>query len=600
MSEQAEGFGVTADDLRAYDWTAIIRRAAGTHIHHYSEVLFAEAKTLHEIGEKLGERVCRLLATVTAIPIDQAAVPPGLPLAVGRFSAEDLDSLIIVFPEIGDPELRAHIGDLIWECRKNRATRQIQRSAAEAYVLAARALEGEMWPPMIERLRRAMQLRAKLDASDPLRQEISDAVERMVNEHQGTETGLRCARLMELLVAFRIGDPILYASIAGVVALRLQLAKSFAFAREYWEVKARWHFLVQDQPAAMAARQAAAETYISEAEALAGQPNPSYMNVCGQMSQGVEALMRSQADSQRIEAVHKQLLRYQARQPGELHPMPDPREEMPELVQAEINITTRAREEVSGLDFEEAVRWLALRSLQLVNPAEVRRNEEQLCRDYPINYFVEVELFDTQGRIKGIRPAVSPWDAEQTEAAFTAAVFHSASLFHWGPTAAMQIEPARAQIEIEHAIAPRDMAFLVMDNPFVPADRAGLYARGLYAGFKDDLVLATHLLIPQIEHSIRSVLERTGAITSKLEDGIQDNYLLGSLLNREEVAAIFGPEIVFTLRGLLVERFGFNLRNDLCHGFATEQDLSSAGALYLWWFALHLCVRGPQLLVLQS
>lgn len=276
--------------------------------------------------------------------------------------------------------------------------------------------------------------------------------------------------------------------------------------------------------------------------------------------------------------------------------MPDPRDEIPGFAQMEVAIAANARARVSGVSLQEAILYLALRKVQLVDPVELRRKEEALFHEYPMEYFVEVELFDDQGRTKGIRPAVSPWDAEQTEAAFTAAVFHHAGLYHWNPAAALQIEPAREQIEDEHALDRRDMAFWVMDNPFVPPDRAGLYARGLYAGFKGDLILAIHLLIPQIEHSIRHVLEERGTITSKLEDGIQDSHLLGTLLKRPEIAEVFGPEIAFTLRGVLVERFGFNLRNEVCHGFASVQSLGSAGALYLWRLVLHLCAKGPELL----
>ncbi|MBE7157448.1 MAG: hypothetical protein INR62_03265 [Rhodospirillales bacterium] len=542
MDEPPSGFGVTADDLRAYDWMAIIRRASGKQYYHYGEALFAEADRLQTLGPTQGQKVCRFLATVCAIPLDLAAVPPGMPAAVGRFSSQDLDALIAVFPEVSDPELKAHLGDLIWQCRKNAQTRQIQRLATEAYGLAAGALDGPIWLPSLERFRRAMQLCAQLGPDDPLRQRVPDAIERMIERHKAEESGLMCARLMELLAYYKLGDPTAYLSESDVIARRLEAKQSFAFAREYWEVKATWHLRAKDRPGALVARQAAAQTYLSEAEAMAAQPNPSYLNICSQMNQGVEALIRAEADDQRIEKAHRRLLQLQARQLDELHPAPDPRDEIPGLVQLEEFTVARARAGVSGLSPQEAIRRLASGSITLVNPVELRLNEERLFQECPINYLDDLELFDGQGRTKGIRPAVNPYDAEQTEAAFTAAIFHSASMFHWTSTAELQIEPARTQIEHEHAIAPRDLAFLVMDNPFVPADRAGLYARGLYAGLKGDLVLAVHLLIPQLEHSIRAVLERKGTITSKLEDGIQDSYLLRPLLNRPEVAAIFGQK----------------------------------------------------------
>ena len=47
--------------------------------------------------------------------------------------------------------------------------------------------------------------------------------------------------------------------------------------------------------------------------------------------------------------------------------------------------------------------------------------------------------------------------------------------------------------------------------------------------------------------------------------------------------------MAFDLRGLLVERFGLNLRNDIAHGFLAEPQMLTEGALYAWWLALRLC-----------
>jgi hypothetical protein len=103
-------------------------------------------------------------------------------------------------------------------------------------------------------------------------------------------------------------------------------------------------------------------------------------------------------------------------------------------------------------------------------------------------------------------------------------------------------------------------------------------------------VLALHLLLPQIENSLREIFAANGVITSKLEsDDTQDERDLGWMLTHSEMAKIFGEGMAFDLRGLLVERFGLNLRNDIAHGFLAESQMMTEGALYAWWLALRLC-----------
>jgi hypothetical protein len=70
-----------------------------------------------------------------------------------------------------------------------------------------------------------------------------------------------------------------------------------------------------------------------------------------------------------------------------------------------------------------------------------------------------------------------------------------------------------------------------MNNPFIPLGREYIFARGLYSGLMADFLVSTHLLIPQLEHSIRRLLYQAGAIASTLEDrGIEQERDLNTTL----------------------------------------------------------------------
>ena len=55
---------------------------------------------------------------------------------------------------------------------------------------------------------------------------------------------------------------------------------------------------------------------------------------------------------------------------------------------------------------------------------------------------------------------------------------------------------------------------------------------------------------------------------------------------------VLGEDLVFDLRGILIERFGHNLRNESAHGLMPEAAFYDASSVYLWWLLLHTCWKG--------
>jgi hypothetical protein len=103
-------------------------------------------------------------------------------------------------------------------------------------------------------------------------------------------------------------------------------------------------------------------------------------------------------------------------------------------------------------------------------------------------------------------------------------------------------------------------------------------------------MIASHLLAPQIENSIRYVLEQNGADVSNLtSDLTQPVKTLGALFDMPEMICIFGRDLSFEMRGLLIEKHGFSFRNDIAHGFVTQSDCYGEAAVNTWWLTLKLC-----------
>lgn len=158
------------------------------------------------------------------------------------------------------------------------------------------------------------------------------------------------------------------------------------------------------------------------------------------------------------------------------------------------------------------------------------------------------------------------------------------------------IDPARRTIIRQHRVVPDSFHALVYHNPVVPVGREYLFARGLNAWMYGDLPVAAHLLVPQLENSLRNLLARAGGRTTTLgPGGVQHDRTLGSVLSADQLEKMLGPNVLFDLRCLLSDSFGANLRNLLSHGLIGHATMYSAPVSYLCWLVLHLCA-GPVLL----
>jgi len=88
---------------------------------------------------------------------------------------------------------------------------------------------------------------------------------------------------------------------------------------------------------------------------------------------------------------------------------------------------------------------------------------------------------------------------------------------------------------------------------------------------------------------VRTVLKKAGVVTSKIDmRNVEQERVLGALLDMDEAERVFGRDLIFDLRGLLVEKFGSNMRNELAHGLLDLDDFKGPDAEYLWWCALRL------------
>jgi hypothetical protein len=600
-ANEKEPFGLAHCDIDKYPWSEIISGEGLNECHDYYTAFNRAGSDCREKGDALGERVYSFLGAVASfLPTYDNLMKPYSSMWSGfngRRSLQpddldeaDLDVLASMANEISDPEYRARVCDVLWVTRKDFRAAQ---TAVVAFVESAKCLkEGDNWIPFVERLDRAALISAR-KGFEPQCKQVVDVVESAIAEYKDDlNSGFLCLRLMRIMLKLDKGDREYYTQLSETLATRFEQAEDWRTAQEYWRVTKAWNLRGKNESEANRCELAAAECDVSNAESIMANGKLTAMSAALSMSRGLEALRQATAAPERIKEIHLRLLDIQKKSTRELSGgLGNPEDSIPGLKEERARVQAASAQLVQGKPVEEALGLFAFLSKPTDLGALKQRDKEQ-AQQSALSRFFSATMMDSAGKITDRIPGITPGDPEDTEVTRKRLV-QSARMVDWNTAVVWKIEPARIQISNEYPLRAGDLWFLVRDNPFIEPGHELIYLKGIQAGFYGDWLTSMHLLVPQIESSIRFVLQEQGVVTSTMDsDGIQKERDLNQLLWLDEVEAIFGQDILFDLRGILIERFGCNLRNELAHGLMSEGAFYTAEAPYMWWLIIHLCFIG--------
>lgn len=559
---------LSKNDFAQSQWENVINECDKKECLRYSDKFFSKSQEAGTVGNTKTQAVFALLAAVTAAAIKPDSTDEFFADIFQHLQDEQLEVLADVVPEISDAELRARIADILW-VRKRKF--QMAQLAVVSYLESARVLEDpQHWTACVGRIERAVRLARKIN------HHFTDAVayiEAVLDRYNGEDPLWLSAKLMELLQEYRQSEPSKYAALAEKAATRAEAAGDWRRARAYWKIKARWHGQGQNTDDEQAALVCLAETYVKESEAALSQPSIGYTIAFFHLQQGIEAFRRVGKMKERVEELHKILLEYQQKSPAEMI-----------TVSQEMDIrqfVQRSREKVKDKSIHDALFTLAVEMGTPTQFSYLQAQVQEASEKYIAQHLFPMVIMNEMGKVVARQSSLE-------DEMFRQAVYYQRL------QAQAVIEPAIYQINLEHNVRVNDFLPLVTNNLFVPQGREYIYAKGLHAGLIGDFLIAAHLLIPQIEHSIRCLLYRKGFITSGLDrQGIQDEHNLNTFFRerKSELIKIFGEDTAFDLQGLLVNRFGSNLRNEMSHGLINYNGFFQPQVVYLWWLTLHLCCR---------
>ncbi len=582
-------------DFDESDWPKVVERCEQKECHIYSRLLFEEARRVESTANAKAQEIFTLLGGITSLTLKsddkQAPFEPmfvwndgSRGFIVDDLTTEHLQVLTEVASEVADPEMQARIADILWIRTCNF---RLAGLAITAYLESAKTLEHpEHWVQTKQRVERAFRLAASIDPKKkgPFAVVIA-YIEDVLVRYQGS-SGFLLAELMELLQEHRLGDVKKYLMLTQQAIARAKAQHNWHEVRTYLLIQAKWHAMERDDINERTAKLAWAETWVKETEDVLNGPRPSYLLASAHLESAIHALRSVGGVPELVEQLHKRLLECQSHSLKEYKPI------WVEIDSAVANgAKTQAEAQVKGKTL-----LVAIFELAFIAPSpkveELQQQVEKMAKAAPLQHILPSQLVSSSGKTTDRSTPLLSNGADAQKALLMEKMFAQARM-HQSGNAVLLVEPARKQINMEHDIHYQDLLPFLTDNPFVPPKREEIYAKGLAAGFAGDFLVATHLLIPQIENSLRTLLAQQGSLVSGLTSprGIQDEHSLNTIFeqHREAIVSLFGEDITFDLEGLLIERFGTNLRNEVSHGLLDTDRFRPGLVSYFWWVALKLC-----------
>lgn len=578
---------VSSQDILDSRWKEVIAGKGPGRIDSYSHALFVAARKSRNPSRRkalfLLGCVCQMFycGGNSAEPLKPLfRIGSKCSTTVDSFTESQLGALATALPGIDDEELSARVGDLLWLRKKDH---RAARTAVNAYMAAAKRFwDPDHWTHGFNRIQRAMRIAASLGRKNPERAAVASFIQEQIKDLDGTDPLLLTNRLIDLLLEHGDGDLKALASQAHKAAEVASERSDFMRAAENFELQARCLRKAGDARGTRAAKVRQAEAYASIGEAMFATGNPQ-LAATHWIEQAIHTLSAAGDNKKRKDALIKRLREMQNQAKDQMQYFTT----SVEVPQSLIDYVQRAK----GLEFLQALAFMGgqARPMKMV---DLRKLVLERHETDPLSDLFGTHMIAEDGRVEFAIPPLpreGPIDEEILQLHMWHIASQSRNMWGWA------IEHIRQIILDEHPAETWNLEPLLIGNLFVPSGREIIYDRALRAGLQGDFLVAVHLICPQLENSFRYIFgQRDGPTTYVKPDGSQDEYLMSDLVRRPEFADIFGEDLAFDLRGLLVERAGSNVRNDTSHGFKSAESFNSYESLYLLAITIFLLVHGMQ------
>lgn len=228
-------------------------------------------------------------------------------------------------------------------------------------------------------------------------------------------------------------------------------------------------------------------------------------------------------------------------------------------------ISKKAMEEyvqavISG-DLDSALTRIAVHYVP--KKEEVEQQITELAKTAPVSFLISRQILDGKGRPVATLGSLKDDFAGHIVTQVSQNLFFS-SIF---------LRPVMAAVIRCFTLTAHKLTEYMYLSPIFEEDRRKIMERGFQAYLDGDHLVATHLLIPQLEAAIRTLIEKSGgSIYRQRRDGGFNLRPLDNVLRDPKVMDVLGENVALYFKILLTDQRGWNLRNDISHGMLAYAD----------------------------
>jgi hypothetical protein len=570
----------TDDCFAGIDWSALNLGSSEHGCAEQARIVkgWLDGEENAERNASLGVLRALLSMSIYEIAAPQTACVHGLPRV-------PLVVLVGLLGRIESLEVRTRIADAAWS-HGRACSVEIARQCVREYVKLARdTYEPRAWVTSFLYLKRALSIGLSLGRKHEAFVEASTAALEMLCNASTAEPGYFSMRMIDLLLELRIGNPAEIGALASRIADGAEAHGDLSRTRDYLQRAASSWQRAREPDLTHQARRRIGELLEREATPYRAQP-AGMMHAAVLLEEAITVYRSVPGGGADADRLKPDLQQVRAAAVAAM-----PRTELARFDQTEL--IEYARNHVKGRTSRQAL----LQLVTLTKPIDIedlRRAAAEALRNAPLASAVASLNLKRSGQL--VHRTAGTLDPD--EEAGTIGRMHQ-HLNMYRQIAAIGINAARDQVQLEHGLAEADFFYLAKQSSFVPEGREPMFAKGLAFGADADFISAAHLLNPQLEHALRVHLNAIGVVTLNLpSSGAQDERDLGALLELPELRRLLDDAVIFDWRSLLTEKAGANLRNELSHGLIEPGD-RTAEFIYLWWTTLR-SVAAPTLLCART
>lgn len=584
---------VTTEIADQSDWIALCATKSENSAVYLNSVFSKAAKDAKESGHSLNAEFYGLLSQIFSMYYKQDS--PDDPFGPMMVMNDGRTAIVTDFTELnlgifkhligksGDSTVDARLSDVLWLRKKNRADAD---TAIDNYIKHAEQtlkIGHSGWIYGFESLERGVQLWRQIGSPEAIKERLISVVSSCLNEADAEPDDYFRVKVLRVAIEYRLfSDADKMQKWTEKLAEANFQSKNFDKAREYLEHSSEFARLNKDKISQARIKRLIVDYFVNEARTIKAD-GVSALLLADRFSKAIEAARRHGGLRTLIDELHQEMNEANERALSELKPM-----------EIKIDVTkyvNGGRDAINSVSLADALPQIA----RLVAPPkieELRKVVADGIEKHPLMHHISAVTYNDKGRVVARPTPALASEPEEKEAGILAQMIIECgrqqellgrSLF----------ESARLALKEKYPVDATIFESLVTQNPFVPEGREGLYLKGLKSGLHGDFATAMHILIPQLENSLRAYMEESGKLVTRLKDDLtQKEHDLNKLLYEDSVKQVFGEDLIFTLRVLLVEELGGNFRNRLAHGLLSDDHFYGGWCNYLWAITIRMLWLG--------